>query len=259
MSAELPDLRIKSLEDYPELTSELEAVFELISLRPPEEARALELAFARYMEEGANNSYSADTSGFIDFLSKRKLLSPSDMIIDLGAGPGDLIGTLMYRCPLKKFIGIDLSPGFVSRFNDQRKQNSDVFMRLGVIDSPLDMTGLTVDANVISVLTLDRLSQPKVLIDNMSKFTGSKILGTLLPVVGEDDNPSLQGEEKRVYTPPENRIVPGRSSEEDREVLLRELSRSWKSEISYSEVPYSVGSSGDRQRYELGVFYTPVS
>jgi hypothetical protein len=90
----------------------------------------------------------------------------------------------------------------------------------------------------------------------MAWATRARILATLLPIVPEDDNPSRQGEEKIVYTREPNRIVPGRTAVEDRDVLLRVLRDVWKKAIGVENVPYEVTSSGDTQKYDLAVFYS---
>ena len=78
-------------------------------------------------------------------------------------------------------------------------------------------------------------------------------MATLLPINPVDDNPSRQSQ-PIVYTPFDQRLVPGRSGEEDKACLRELLSSAWQSEINFSEVDYVVSSAGDSQEYQLGIF-----
>ena len=150
-----------------------------------------------------------------------------------------------------KLLGVDLNPGFVAEFNANSDSNSS--MQLGLIDSPLDDLKLDGLVSVVSVLTLDRLAMPIQLIQNMSTFSGYKILATLLPVNPVDDNPSRQAD-PIIYTRFDQKIVPGNNAEEDQRCLRELLSSTWESEIQFSEVDYVVSSAGDSQEYKLGIF-----
>ena len=226
--------------------------------RLPEEDRLATLtALERYNREGVRSKYWTEPEKLIRFIRNQQLFKNSGEVVDLGAGPGDLVEELAREYPRKRICGIDLSSEFVGSFNSNRAQRlPNATMDVGLIDQPRSI-GSKNRASVISVLTLDRVSNPAILIENMAKYSKSRVLATLLPIIGEDDNPSLQAEgTKRVYTPPAKRIVPGRRADEDRGALMTLLQKSWKKPIAYSEVEYVVNSSGDRQEYTLGVFFT---
>jgi hypothetical protein len=228
-----------------------------IAQRPEEERTIIERALERYDQEGEVGSYESNPGNLIEFIVKEKLLEGSSSLVDLGAGPGDLIEALRERLPGIQTLGIDLSPSFVEKFNVGRATENSA-MRMGLIDSPglAERVGDLTGGGVISVLTLDRVADPRRLIKNMGEFRGPKILGTLIPIVAEDDNPSRQGEEKIVYTPQGNRVAPGTNPEEDRDALRTFLLQEWKEGIENIQLPYAVGSSGDLQEYVLDVFFT---
>jgi hypothetical protein len=174
----------------------------------------------------------------------------------LGAGPGDLIKALGSAYPDTKMLGIDLSPTFVDNFNSGNF-STQATMDVGLIDRPLQVIFDGNRAGVISVLTLDRLTNPGGLLQNMVRCTKGRLLATLLPVNAADDNPSRQDEDtKIVYTRPENLIVPGKDADEDREILMALLRKTWKQQVNFAECDYAVDSSGDTQKYLLNVFYT---
>lgn len=246
------------VERYLDQKTELEAVFRQIDVLPKEDQVIALRAMKRYLVEAINNSYQTDPAALTQFIADNKLLEGSEALLDLGAGPGDLLQQLALVYPDMRMDGMDLSPGFVANFN-QRNRLPNARMAVGLIDSPLryrpSLDGGN-NASAISVLTLDRLARPRTLIENMAQFTRARILATLLPIIPEDDNPSRQGEDvKIVYTRPPNRIVPGRTALEDRDVLLRLLKEAWQRPVEVEDVKYTVSSSGDTQNYNLGVFY----
>ena len=245
------------VQQYPELEASILAILNQMADLPPPEQEATVSAFKRYIREGQDNSYSSNTQSLVEFIQRNNLLEETGTLFDLGAGPGDFLKALEQAYPEAFLFGVDLSPGFVSRFNQTRSRTSRVLMQMGLIDMPsCAVSRSTESPNAISILTLDRLARPKMLVQNMAQFTGNKILATLLPIVGRDDNPSLQGD-PAIYTPEENKIVPGEDAQEDREVLTQYLEATWETDIAFEEVPYEVGSSGDVQPYNLGVFFTP--
>lgn len=251
---------------YPSQETALGKMFESINNLPSEDRDIVLSALGRYEEEARQGSYKTEPGALTRFIVDEKLIEGSDAFVDLGAGAGDFLFELAQRYPQIDMRGMDLSPGFVENFSEQaRVRNAS--LGLGLIDTPLNdsppfMPFIDCNLNprnnvsVASVLTLDRLTNPRVLIENMARFTRAKILGTLLPIVPEDDNPSRQGEEKIVYTREPNRIVPGKTVVEDRDALLRVLRDVWKKPVDVENVPYEVTSSGDTQNYDLAVFYS---
>ncbi len=230
-----------------------EYILELINKLSPEDKPMALRALTRYEREGAESTYSTEPQSLIQLIDDLRLLRNANWVGDLGAGPGDVVGALADKYPQLQVTGIDISPTFVAKFN-RNKKRQNAGMAVGLIDQPLSI-GADNRTAAISVLTLDRLVNPKMLIDNMAKFNAAKILATLLPIVAEDDNPSLQGT-KNIYTAPEKRVVPGKNARDDRQELWKLLQRSWNSPVEFATVPYVVSSSGDRQEYELGVFFT---
>src|SRR3989344_5887822 len=243
-------------------------------IRPVPEQKPLLTTLERYEEEAGLDSYKADPTALIDLVRTQQLLKKSRVLVDLGAGPGDFLRRMQWD-KTKNYMGVDLSPGFVRRYNAQqawdrtqsiglgeepRRFNSAMW--IGTIDSAAYMNrllgeypDLASDGSVISTLTLDRVPDPRQLIRNMKNFRDAKILATLLPVVAEDDNPSRQ-EAKVVYTLQEKRVTPGINREEDALVLRATLEREWEQPVETAQVPYVVESSGDRQEYMLDVFFT---
>ncbi|HEY4474156.1 MAG TPA: hypothetical protein VI957_03270 [Candidatus Paceibacterota bacterium] len=235
--------------------------------RPREDVEMVFRSLERYEAEARKNSYKADPSALIEFIAQKMLLVGATKtsvgkegcnVIDLGSGSGDLVRGLASRFPGAYVRGIDMSPTFVRKNRDPYTSG-----RLGLIDSPRFIERVRnksrpewLNGNVVSVLTLDRVTDPRQLLENMAQFKGAKILATLLPIVAEDDNPSRQGENKIVYTRPEKRIVPGVEESEDRKKLAELLNQLWRENVLSTKVPYVVTSSGDRQEYTLDVFFT---
>lgn len=242
-------------ESYEGEREDLESLYQSIRKRPADEQESLLQTLERYDAESKNDSYNANPSELISLLVKEEVLSNSKSLVDLGAGSGNVIKTIASRYPQLPILGIDLSPGFVSNFNTN-PENTSAGMRLGLIDSadlPEQLGGWT-EGDVISVLTLDRVANPRQFLQNMGLFKGRKILATLLPVVPEDDNPSRQKEgEKIMYTKPENRIVRGETVDQDRDDITLLLQEIWGATES-TQIPYTVESSGDTQAYTLQVF-----
>lgn len=242
------------LARYPEDQSELQYLLYQIDVLVPKEDRQIVLsALDRYMQEAQNKSYTTEPDDLIQFIKEKQIFRDAEGIFDLGAGPGQLVTSLATEYSDKAVLGIDLSPGFARNFrqsNNLRKAN----MAVGLIDRDAKMFGAEV-GGAISVLTLDRLTNPKGLIGNMSSCTRGMVLATLLPVNPVDDNPSRQNE-AIVYTRDENRLSPGKTEDEDRAVIRRYLEQQWRKPIQFEKVPYVVTSSGDRQEYDLGVFYS---
>ncbi len=241
--------------DDPEENALLQKILTQIQTLPPEDRVIVLRALERYRIEAAKGSYQSEVSGIIDFIRSNDLFADTDSIFDLGAGPGQLVTELAKLYPDTKVDGIDLCPGFIVNF---RRKNTlaNSTMDVGLIDQPLPVMQKEGRTGAISVLTLDRLVYPKLLIQNMSRCTRSKVIATLLPINPEDDNPSRQGEGKIMYTRDINRIVSGRDDVEDRDALLRLLRKEWDTSVDFTKIPYTVSSSGDRQEYKLGIFYT---
>lgn len=260
MDSEKDITEIGLIERYPGQKRSLQDLFSKIAELPPQDQVTALRTLRRYLQESDKSAYRAEPSGLSQLIVDEKLLQDSLMMFDLGAGPGDLLQELATIYPELLVRGLDLNPGFVESFNASMRENfgSRGFMKVDLIDSPLQEALFQMGrvSSVASVLTLDRLLYPKVLIQNMARFTKAKILGALLPNIPEDDNPSRQGAEKIIYTKPESRIVPGRSIAEDRDMLRRYLINAWEKPVEIAEVPYTVSSSGDVQKYDLSVFYS---
>lgn len=272
--AEVPLTEIDLLKKYPDQTKALKVLFQNIANLPPDDQAILFRTLWRYLKE--QDRYRAFPGDLTKFIVDEKLIEGSDALIDLGTGPGDLLRELACKYPEMFMSGVDLSPGFVENFNQRnstdpsgsrffprgnevREVCPNARMSVGLIDVPRANNFLYPGNNssVVSVLTLDRILYPRGLVKNIARATRAKILATLLPVIPEDDNPSRQGEDmKMVYTRPENRIVPGRTVTEDRDALLRVLGDIWQKPVDVENIPYEVLSSGDRQKYDLAVFYS---
>jgi|GEM_PF-6206729 len=253
-------------ETYRGETEDIERILTALDRRSREEQEMILDTVKRYNGEA---EYKADTGKLVDLIEKRRLVIDTlpRRWVDLGAGAGDLVAALARtyaRRGLDDFridvTGFDLSPGLVRAFNKKLSTPKDTSpqMRMGLIDDPYITEQLSLwkrKGGVSSILTLDRVANPRQLIRNMSTFEGAKLIGTLLPIVPEDDNPSRQ-ENKIIYTPVLNRITPGKTREEDLAVLKSVLEEEWNGPVETAQVPYVVESSGDRQEYMLDVFFT---
>jgi len=242
-------------KEYPEERKDIEKLLATIKKRPAEDRERLLKTLRRYESEGQNDAYRSDTRGLAEFVRQRKMLNGSRSLVDLGAGSGDLIANLALEYPEKRFLGFDLSPSFVRKFNGTAAGNAR--MRVGLIDSEETLERLNgiKKGGVVSVLTLDRVADPLQLIKNMSEFVGAKILATLLPVTPIDDNPSIVAAGNPIeYTRKEMRVTPGVDANEDKQALLTLLNRIWGKGVRVDAVPYAVESSGDVQPYTLAVF-----
>ena len=242
------------IEAYPQYGGALQTIAQAIENVSPEELSAFWLTLERYLAEGENQSYQANTSALADFLAEKGLVSNSTPIVDLGSGPGDLVAQLAQRLPNSRVTGLDLSPSFVARFNLQREDVGNACLKVGVIDCPLP-TDLSTTGTAISVLTLDRLRDPAQLIQNMAQFTGHKVLAALLPNNPVDDNPSRQSA-PIIYTPEGRRITTTSTIEGNIAELKPRLEAAWENPVNVNTVPYTVNSSGDQQTYDLTVFST---
>lgn len=240
-------------KSYPQYSSDLNDIFSQAEELATEEKSALLRTLARYLEEGEKSSYRANTKALIRFLQDEQLLPIKGSVIDFGAGAGDLVTELALAFPKIKVTGLDLSPSFVRTFKNQKSNISNALMQVGVIDLPLS-NKFDLNAAVISVLTLDRLRDPKQLIDNMGYFSGSKIIAALLPNNPIDDNPSRQ-DTPIIYTPKDKQITSGEGAQQDILEISKILESSWEQPIIVTKVPYTVQSSGDAQVYQLTVFY----
>lgn len=172
-------------------------------------------------------------------------------LADLGCGPA---GPALAQWDADTGIdglswGMDLSPSFALRSYPRT--------RVGLIDAPAaqfaDQLGPNNDPVRVSFssLTLDRLRDPRQLIENMAEWTlpgGIVAIGTLLPIVGSDDGPNVNN--PIVYTPKENEIVPGQNPEQDRRLLTEYLEDRFRSKVSTQRVPYTCQSSDGTQVYD---------
>jgi hypothetical protein len=251
------------LEKYPRQKEGIEIIMDQTIGTSDEYRFSVFNTLARYMEEADKKSYTADVSELVRFIRDKEIFSDSSVLYDLGAGSGQLVNELALTYPEKEIVGVDLCPGFVSNFNDSTEKPSNASMKVGLIDSGRCYMPYNNPTGAVSVLTLDRLANPRSLIRLMRQFCRGRMLATLLPIVPEDDNPSRQDNQKKiVYTQPWNRITPGQNENDDRNALEALLQEEWMTELrgsrplSFDKVPYAVTSSGDRQNYELGVFYT---
>ncbi|MSR67771.1 hypothetical protein EXS65_03040 [Candidatus Peribacteria bacterium] len=176
-------------EQYPQQKEGLREILSQIAIQSSADQVSLRKALARYMQEALGKSYQTEPDGIVDLIRERDLFRDSDALVDLGAGPGDLLERLAPLYPAMRMRGIDLSPGFVTDFN-RRNIYPNTRMDVGLIDTPLSGIDSNNRTSAMSVLTLDRLAQPRIVLENMAQFTRAKILATLLPIIPEDDNPS---------------------------------------------------------------------
>ncbi|GEM_PF-4334750 len=216
-------------------------------------------ALARYFLEGLSGEYQSDRS-LLQYLLQK---DGGDPVIDFGAGPGQFVAEVrkLSSAPDGFRInadGIEMSPSFALRNPAQ--------LRLGMIDAKWtdlqEQTGTTdeICRMAVSSLTLDRVRDPLQLIRNMirslvmTKRKGLLALGTLLPIIPEDDGPSVR--KKIVYTPPEKRIVEGYDLERDKRDLEGRLSAEGLTNITAEKIPYSVRSSDGVQQYDNYFVFT---
>lgn len=200
-------------------------------------------AMYRYLLEGASDSYHDDPE-LLELLTKLGCWNSDIRLIDLGAGPGNLVRRI--REQGGDAVGVDLSPSFVSH-NDA--------LRVGLIDTPdQSLSGVPAGAapfdTVVSCLTLDRVSHPRQLLANMAELAGQRgtiVLITLLPLVPEDDENVSQ---RIVYTLPEHRLSTPGTVEGDIEVIGRLLKQVSGRSVSVERTPYSVRTATGPCTYE---------
>lgn len=241
---------------YPGYATDIGIIEDATGSVPMSELGPMNFALQRYLLEGHENTYKTNPSALVELIKNRELIRPGQSALDLGAGSGDLVTALAELYPESQVTGIDLSPSFVDRFGRERTALSNALMQVGVIDCPLrGSRRLDPQSAVMSVLTLDRLRDPQQLIANMAKFSGAKVLACLLPNNPVDDNPSRQND-RIVYTTPEKRVTKRDTVSGNIAELNPLLEQTWGASVSVDTVPYTVSSSGDKQVYDLTVFYT---
>ncbi len=205
-------------------------------------------AMLRYYFEGCNTNgagYTEDLSVYRN-LGAPEWTQRGGQFVDLGCGPGRFVAEQG-----EGSRGVDLSPSFC--FKNER-------VDCGVIDAPFPdliaqinggrtLVGTGSPSWAFSSLTLDRVRDPAQLIENLGQLGKTRVtLATLLPVVPVDDGPNVQ---RRVeYTPPELRLTPGSTEEEDRCILQEYLADRFRTAVQTTRIPYLCRSSDGEQRYD---------
>lgn len=196
----------------------------------------------RYLQEGAADSYHDDPALF-DTLVRLGCWKPGLRLLDLGAGPGNLVRAV--RAAGGDAAGIDLSPSFVSH---------NEHLRVGLIDTPEPaLLGVPADAHydtVVSCLTLDRVSHPLQLLRNMARLAGpagTLALITLLPLIPEDDE---RVGTRIVYTLPENRLSTPGTAEGDAAALRRIVEEACGRPAEVERIRYSVRTATGERTYD---------
>ncbi len=239
---------------YPKQERPLRQLYARIAELSDRNREIVQGTLLRYTEEAENDSYRIEPSGLIGLMRDQNLLKGSDKLYELGPGPGQTIEELAPLYPDLDIRGVELSPGFVQKFTD-RNGYPNASMSVGMIDAPLAGIEAGNRSSGLSVLTLDRLSDPLEMIRQMGRLNRARIIGTILPINPVDDDPSRKAE-GRVYTAEDKRIVPGRNAAEDRDELWNVLKREWRRNVEIATVKYGITSSnGDKHNYDLEVFY----
>lgn len=212
-------------------------------------------AMLRYFLEGKILDYESNTAP-LQFLREERVLKKGQSLLDLGAGPGVSVELWNQENPgLLLARGVDISMSFVMI----RAQ----MMSLGLIDSSWQdlrqQSGVEDGAYEVSMsnLTLDRVRNPEQLINNLINATrkgGAIAIGTLLPIVPEDDGENVAN--RIVYTPKELRIVPGEDPEVDKRRLQEVMETQLNSKVDVNNVPFQMNCSDGVQDYPNFYIFT---
>jgi len=197
-------------------------------------------AMRRYMNMSGN--YDIDTD-FVDLLLEKIIPESAKSFLDLGCASGNLLKEIKNTRAGSDTKGIDLNPKFVITAN---KEGIDC--DVGFIDDELTINHLY-DC-VITNLTLDRVADPKKLIENVYSSTkegGVFVIGTLLPIESHDAR--FTDGKTTEYTPQAKKLTKGRSEEADKADLLAYLKSNFNTNVSVERYPY-------RQKgKEIGNYY----
>jgi 2-polyprenyl-3-methyl-5-hydroxy-6-metoxy-1,4-benzoquinol methylase len=217
-------------------------------------------AFARYFLEGwlsANEMSFAGLSAYSSPGLPADLIRPfvinssgrSQSVADFGFGQ---VSTLTPWISM----GLVVSAFDMNPFCVEAAQKSGVFSRVARIDGEYRNIndGFEIDSQshdiVTTTLTLDRVSKPKRLLENMLACLRSRgyiLVHTLLPIVAYDDGPELDS--RIEYTKYEDRITSGQLAATDRNELTALLKSLGVRNIRAVPFAYSVASLDGSQTY----------
>lgn len=218
-----------------------------------ENSRGSLMAMARYFYEGEMQTY-ATRPQMVDYLKRNGLL-PNEgcLAVDFATGPGEALKLLSDARPQYRTTGVDISPQFVAR-------NPKV--KFGLADAPKSRPDLLpVKSNsagfAMSALALDRVSDQFSYIDNLSRVlrpNGQFAMGTLLPVIAEDDGPDVKN--RIVYAPKEKRIADTGTILGDIKLVAEYISDTLRASTLAKKVPYGAKSSDGDQNYDSFFVFT---
>jgi SAM-dependent methyltransferase len=153
-------------------------------------------------------------------------------------------------------LGLIVSAFDMNPFCVAAAQAYGIFSRVARIDGKYQTIGEAFDITpesqdiVTTTLTLDRVSKPRQLLENMLaclRKGGHVLVHTLLPIIAYDDGPELDS--RIEYTKPEDRITSGQVSEADRDELVVLLNTLGVRNIQAIPFSYSVASLDGVQGY----------
>jgi SAM-dependent methyltransferase len=191
-------------------------------------------ALKRYIKQIEN--FKIDP-GFANYLKKRIIPKNAKRFLDLGCASGNLLNEIRGCRKDLSLKGFDINPKFVVHAN---KKGVDADIDMIDINMP-KLKGIKFDC-VITNLTLDRVADPRKLIENVIEHTrngGCFIIGTLLPI---ESNDRKFADKVTEYTEPNKKITRGVDLKEDKEQLINLIRKEFKQDISLVEYPYTKNS-----------------
>jgi 2-polyprenyl-3-methyl-5-hydroxy-6-metoxy-1,4-benzoquinol methylase len=243
------DLVIEDLARQEEILKQVKKITDLFRL-----TKNLQYAstMLRYFIEGLHDSYFSNPAPTLDFLKRKGHMKGDQILLDLGSGRGDLVSS--WNEAGQKSYGIDLSPSFVAKNKN---------LMLGLIDGEFadlqQVLGKDFSAQIIvSNLTLDRVSQPKRLLQNISKLASlckaNFLISTILPIKAFDDDAIIKNQIH--YTKQSNLLTKGFDADEDHHLImsyLKDLNPHMK--LESGTMSYHVNSYSGLKDYSKYYFY----
>lgn len=250
-------------------------------------------AMARYLFEGEFDLYKADTSP-LTFLEEQGLVRPGQSLVDLGCGNGSIIdrwteqGNPALGIDISPSFALNnklIQLGIIDApFEDLKNMlaNSQQVNDINRTGNALGVMGqsgenyrlMKLSENiekvrekiamldgksdiVLSSLTADRVRDLPQLLKNMMRMlkkNGTFALGTLLPVVPEDDGPEVKN--RITYAPKNLRITEGVSSEKDAQLLKQFIEDTFRVQVAVNQVLNQTQSSDGYQIYDNYAMFT---
>lgn len=196
----------------------------------------------RYLLE--DGDYHVGEPVQLHHLISEGVLLPDTALIDLGAGPGEVVTEWARQG--NPALGIDASPSFVA---------ASELLRLGLIDADLQTLStlasyMSSNRLVMSSLTLDRVAMPKQLARNLIDLAGKAghfMLASLFPVLPKDDE---DVQHPITYTPPNHRIATAGTEEGDLAAVVEFLEDYSRRKIKTKPLPYKTTTHTGVQVYD---------